>query len=86
MVENIGIVVETKVGKKRVIIIPKVIAEAVKIGEGQRVKIMAVGDEIIIKPVRDAVWLALHGRKIGRILPEEIEEESLREQEKLSGQ
>ncbi|HDI32165.1 MAG TPA: AbrB/MazE/SpoVT family DNA-binding domain-containing protein, partial [Thermofilum sp.] len=34
-------------------------------------------------PVRDAIWLALYGRKIGVIMPEEIEEESLREQEKL---
>jgi len=74
--------VETKVGKKRVIVIPKVIADAVKIHEGQRVKIMAVGDKIVIEPIRDAIWIALYGRKIGRVMPEEIEEESLREQEK----
>ncbi|RLF19279.1 MAG: AbrB/MazE/SpoVT family DNA-binding domain-containing protein, partial [Thermoprotei archaeon] len=41
-------------------------------------------DSIIIRPIRDAIWLALHGKKIGRIMPKEIEEESLREQEKLS--
>ena len=81
-----SVVVETKVGKKRVIVIPKVIAEAVKISEGQRVRIMAVGGRIVIEPVRDAVWLALYGRKIGRIMSEEVEEESLREQEKLSRQ
>jgi len=81
-----SVVVETKVGKKRVIVIPKVIAEAVKISEGQRVRIMAVGGRIVIEPVRDAVWLALYGRKIGRIMPEEVDEESLREQEKLSRQ
>ncbi|MEB3778808.1 MAG: AbrB/MazE/SpoVT family DNA-binding domain-containing protein [Desulfurococcales archaeon] len=80
-----SIVVETRVGRKRVIVIPKAIAEAVKIDEGQRIRIMAVGGEIVIKPVRDAVWLALYGRKIGRIMPEEVEEESLREQEELSG-
>ncbi|MEL9908262.1 MAG: AbrB/MazE/SpoVT family DNA-binding domain-containing protein [Desulfurococcus sp.] len=80
-----NIVVETKVGKKRIIVIPKTIAEAVKISEGQRVRIMAAENKIVIEPVRDAVWLALYGRKIGKILPEEVEEESLREQEKLSG-
>ena len=79
-----GLVVETKVGRKRVIVIPKAIADAVKVREGQRVRVMAVGDKIVIEPVRDAVWLALYGRKIGRILPEEVEEESLVEQEKLS--
>ena len=80
-----GVVVETRVGRKRVIVIPKAIAEAVRIDEGQRVRIMAVGGEIVIKPVRDAVWLALYGKKIGRIMPEEVEEESLREQEGVSG-
>ena len=79
---GMDISVETKVGKKRVIVIPKVIADAVKIHEGQRVKIMAVGDKIVIEPIRDAIWIALYGRKIGRVMPEEIEEESLREQEK----
>ena len=78
------LVVETRVGRKRVIVIPKSIAEAVGISEGQRIKVMAAGDKIVIEPVRDAVWLALHGRKIGRIEPEEVEEESVREQEKLS--
>jgi len=80
---GMSISVETKVGKKRVIVIPKVIADAVKIHEGQRVRIIAVGDKIVVEPIRDAIWLALYGRKIGRIMPEEIEEESLREQEKF---
>ncbi len=76
--------VETKVGRKRVIVIPKKIADQVKLYEGQRVRIMAEDDVIIIKPVRDAIWLAIHGRKIGRIMPEEVEEESISEQERLS--
>ena len=79
-----SVIVETKIGKKRVIVIPKVIADAVKVHEGQKVRIMAVEDKIVIEPIRDAIWLALYGRKIGKILPEEIEEESLHEQEKLS--
>jgi len=84
MVEFMSVIVETKIGKKRVIVIPKVIADAVKVHEGQKVRIMAVEDKIVIEPVRDAIWLALYGRKIGKILPEEIEEESLHEQEELS--
>ena len=79
-----SLVVESKVGRKRVVVIPKAIAEAVKIREGQKIRIMAVEDKIVIEPVRDAIWLALYGEKIGRILPEEIEEESMREQEKLA--
>ncbi len=79
-----GVVIETRVGRKRVIVIPKAVAEAVGIREGQKVRVMAVEGKIVIEPVRDAVWLALYGRKIGRISPEEVEGESLIEQEKLS--
>mgnify|MGYP000344840628 CR=1 FL=1 len=78
-----SIAVETKVGRKRVIVIPKAVADTVKISEGQKVRVVAMRDKVVIEPVRDAVWLALHGRKIGKISPEEVEEESLVEQEKL---
>ncbi len=44
---------------------------------------MAMGDKIVIEPIRDAVWLALHGKKIGKLSHEEVEKESLVEQEKL---
>jgi len=79
-----SISVETKIGRKRVIVIHKRVADAVGLREGQRVRIIAQGDRVVIEPIRDAIWLALHGRKIGRIMPEEVEEESLREQERLS--
>ena len=81
---RVGASVETKVGRKRVIVIHKKIADAVGLREGQRVRIAVQGGKIVIEPIRDAIWLALHGKKIGRIMPEEVEEESLREQERLS--
>jgi len=43
-----GISIETKVGKKRVIVIPKKIADAVKISEGQRIRVIAMKDNIMI--------------------------------------
>ncbi len=79
-----SLAIETRVGKKRVVVIPKAIAEAVGLSEGQRIRIRAEDGRVIIEPVRDALWLALHGRKIGYIEAEELEEESLREQEKLA--
>ena len=81
-----SLTVETRVGRKRVIVIPKAVAEAVGLVEGQRVRIRAEGDRIVIEPVRDPVWLALHGRKLGYIGVEELEEESLLEQERLAGE
>ena len=79
-----SLVIESKIGKKRIVVIPKPIAEVLGLREGQKIRIMVHDNKIIIEPVRDAIWLALYGKKIGRIMPEEIEEESMYEQEKLS--
>jgi len=80
----LSLTMETRVGRKRVLVIPKAIAEAVGLQEGQRVRIRAEDGRIVIEPVRDPIWLALHGRRIGRIEPEELEEDSLAEQENLA--
>ncbi len=79
-----SLTMEARVGRKRVLVIPKAIADAVGLQEGQRVRIRAEDGRIVIEPVRDPIWLALHGRKIGRIEPEELEEDSLAEQENLA--
>lgn len=72
----------SRIGKKRVLVIPKAIADQVGLREGSRVKITSSGGKIIIEPIVDAIWLSLHGRKIGKVSSEEIEEESVAEQEK----
>ncbi|MHA1608760.1 MAG: AbrB/MazE/SpoVT family DNA-binding domain-containing protein [Candidatus Njordarchaeales archaeon] len=74
--------VRSKVGKKRVIVIPKKIAEKIGLKEGMRIKICAREDEIIIKPIVDAIELSLKGKKIARITLEELEEDSIEFQEK----
>ena len=50
--------------------------------EGSAVRITAAGDKIIIEPLRDAVWLSLHGEKVARITLKELEEESIEQQRK----
>ena len=72
-----------KVGKKRVIVIPKKIAKEVGIREGMYVKIGVSEGSVIIKPIIDAVELSLRARKIARITLEELEEESLEIQKKF---
>ena len=74
--------VKVKVGKRRTIVIPRVIAEKLKLEEGSIVKLSLEGDKIIIEPLYDAVWLSLYGRKIARITLKELEEESIAQQEK----
>ncbi|MCD6515459.1 MAG: AbrB/MazE/SpoVT family DNA-binding domain-containing protein [Candidatus Odinarchaeota archaeon] len=80
--EKTKIVVRSKIGKKRVLVIPKKIAEITGIDEGTKVKISTEGSKIIIEPIIDAVWIALHKEKIAKITLKELEEESLEQQGK----
>ena len=72
--------IKARVGKRRVLVIPKVVAEALNIGEGSVVRITVEGGKMIVEPVRDAVWLSLHGKKFARITLRELEEESIEHQ------
>jgi len=77
-------VFEVKVSRKRLIAIPKAVAEKLGIVEGMKLKLYVEGDRIVLEPVRDALWFAIYGPKVARITFEEVEEESIREQEKLA--
>jgi AbrB family looped-hinge helix DNA binding protein len=76
---------EVKVSKRRFISIPKTIAEVLGIEGSMKVKLYVEEGKIVIEPIKDALWFALHGPKVGRVTFKELEEESEREQEKLSG-
>jgi len=76
---------EARVGKKGVLVIPKKVAELLGLTEGSRVKIIASRDRMVTEPIRDAIWLSLHGEKVARITLEELEEESVERQEEYTG-
>ena len=78
-----GLAVEVKVGRKRTIVIPKAIAESLGIVEGGKVILRVEKDKLVIEPIPNAIWLALHGEKIAKISWREVEEASIREQEKI---
>ena len=80
LVMMLSLTVKARIGKKRVLVIPKAIAENLSLDEGSAVKITVAGDKIIIEPLRDAVWLSLHGEKVARITLKELEEESIEQQ------
>jgi AbrB family looped-hinge helix DNA binding protein len=74
---------KAKVGKKHVVVIPKPIAERLNLYEGSKVIIKATEEgKIIIEPIRDAVWLSLHGEKVAHVTLKELKEESLEQQGK----
>jgi AbrB family looped-hinge helix DNA binding protein len=77
-----SLTVKARVGKKRVLVIPKIIAEKLGVDEGSAVKITVVEDKIVIEPLHDAIWLSLYGEKIARVTLEELEKESIEQQSK----
>jgi len=78
----LSLTVKARIGKKRVLVIPKAIAEKLSLDEGSTVRITAIGDKIIIEPLRDAIWLSLHGEKIAHVTLKELEEESIEQQKR----
>ncbi|MBS7611610.1 AbrB/MazE/SpoVT family DNA-binding domain-containing protein [Candidatus Bathyarchaeota archaeon] len=77
-----SLTVMSKVGKKRTLVIPKAIAEKIGLNEECRVKITVEEGRIIVEPMCDAVWLSLYGKKLTKITLEELERESIEQQEK----
>jgi len=77
-------VFEVKVSNKRLIAIPKAVADKLGVVEGMKLRLYVEGDKIVLEPVRDVLWFAIYGPKVARITFKEIEEESIREQEKLA--
>ena len=77
-----SLTVRARVGKKRMLVIPKRVAELLGLSEGSMVKITAFKDRMIIEPIRDAIWLSIHGEKVARITLEELEGESIERQKK----
>jgi AbrB family looped-hinge helix DNA binding protein len=56
-----------RIGKRRTLVIPKNVAEKLGIKEGDKVKITALEDKLVLEPLRDAVWLSLYGKKLQRL-------------------
>ena len=75
-----------RVGRRRTLVIPKAVAEALGIREGSLLELRVEGSRIVLEPVPDAVEISLHGRKIARATLEELESESVeRQREYIEG-
>ena len=70
--------VKTRVSKKFTIYIPKAIADAVGLREGQEVRLRVEEGRIVLVPVPDPFDLALEGPYFGETTVEEFEKESER--------
>jgi len=84
MGEGAGLTFEVKVHRGRRITIPRAVADLLGIGEGSRLRLYVEGDRVVLEPVRDALWFAVHGPKVAYIGFEELEGESESEQRRLA--
>ncbi|MGB9717959.1 MAG: AbrB/MazE/SpoVT family DNA-binding domain-containing protein [Thermoproteota archaeon] len=75
-----NLTIETRVGKRYAIYLPKIVVKTLGMKEGDRVLLRVSGERIILEILRDPIELALHGNKFASIKPGEIEAISVEEQ------
>ena len=71
---------ETRVGKKHTIYLPKAVVEATGLKEGERVLLRVAGNTVVLESIQDPLELALSGKKFASMKPEQVEAISLEEQ------
>ena len=77
-----SLTVKIRVGRKRTIVIPKAVAEALSIDEGSKLKLTVENGKIILEPIPDAIQLSLRGNKLGKVSLKDLETESIEIQKK----
>lgn len=75
-----GLSVESRVGKKHAIYLPKAVVEATGLKEGEKILLRVMDKTVVVEPIMDPLELALSGGKYAKIDPEEIEAISVGEQ------
>jgi antitoxin MazE len=81
-----SLTIELRVGKKRTIVIPKAIAEALNIDESSRLLAEVKDGYLVLKPLPDAITLSLKGNKIAKVTLKELEAVSIEEEKKRIGE
>lgn len=75
-----SLTVETKIGKKFAIYLPKAVVKALGLTEGEKVLLKVAGNTLVLEALKDPIQLALSGKKFATITPEQVEVISLEEQ------
>lgn len=75
-----SLTIESRVGKKYAVYLPKAVVEALGLKEGERVLLRVSGNTLVLETLQDPVELALSGKKFASITPEQVEAISLEEQ------
>jgi len=75
-----SLTVETFIGKKYAIYLPKAVVKALNLTEGERVLLRVAGNTLVLEALKDPIQLALSGKKFASITPDQVEAISLEEQ------
>ena len=75
-----SLTLESQVGKKYAVYLPKAIVKALNLKEGEKILLRVVGNTVVLESVQDPIQLALSRKKFASITPEQIEVISLEEQ------
>jgi AbrB family looped-hinge helix DNA binding protein len=78
----VTLTVETSVGKKYAVYLPKAVVKALNLKEGGKILLRVSGTSLVLESVQDPLQLALSSKKYASVDPEEIEKTSIREQAK----
>ncbi len=74
--------VQTFIGKRYAVYIPKTIVRALNLKEGGKIILRVSGTSLVLETIQDPIHLAISGKKFASITPEDVERTSLREQGK----
>jgi len=79
-VKEVSLAIQTSIGKKYAIYLPKAVVKALNLREGERVLLRVAGNTLVLEVLQDPIQLALSGKKFASITPEDVEMISLEEQ------
>ena len=75
-----SLTIQTIIGKKYAIYLPRAVVEALDLREGERVLLRVAGNTLTLEVLQDPIKLALSGKKFASVKPEQVEMISLEEQ------
>jgi len=76
----VSLTIETFIGKKYALYLPKAVVKALNLKEGERVLLRVAGNTLVLEVLKDPIQLALSGKKFASVTPEQVEAISLEEQ------
>lgn len=75
-----SLTLQTRIGKKYAIYIPKAVVKTLGLKEGQKISLRIVGNTLVIESIQDPIHLALSSERFASITHDQIEEISIEEQ------